>query len=117
MDTEKGIDGLLQVMAELKRYATLQRDYVVLHLTEKLILLLSALMLAFAVGVMGAMMLFHLSLMAAYWLEPLVGSLTASHAVILGVLMLVATGVYLMRKRLIVRPIARFVSLLLFVEK
>lgn len=112
-DSDKNIDSLLQLVTELKKYFLLQRDYVQLHLTIKLILLLSALMLTFIVMVLGGMLVFHCSCMAVYWLAPYVGGVTAGHAVIVAVLLLLSLGVYLFRKQLVVRPISRFVSHLL----
>lgn len=35
---DKNIDNLQQLLAELKKYAELQKDYVKLHLVEKLTL-------------------------------------------------------------------------------
>ena len=38
---DKNIDNLQQLLAELKKYAELQKDYVKLHLVEKLTILIS----------------------------------------------------------------------------
>ena len=43
---DKNIDNLQQLLAELKKYAELQKDYVKLHLVEKLTILISTLILA-----------------------------------------------------------------------
>ena len=44
---DKNIDNLQQLLAELKKYAELQKDYVKLHLVEKLTILISTLILVF----------------------------------------------------------------------
>ena len=40
---DKNIDNLQQLLAELKKYAELQKDYVKLHLVEKLTILILSL--------------------------------------------------------------------------
>lgn len=42
---DKNIDNLQQLFVELKKYAELQKDYVKLHLVEKLTILVSSLIL------------------------------------------------------------------------
>lgn len=112
-DSDKNIESLLQLVEEVKRYLLLQRDYVKLHLTIKLIMLLSALMMTFIFMVLGGMLVFHFSFMAVHWLAPHVGGVTEGHALIVGGLLVVSAGVYLMRRWLILRPVSRFISHLL----
>ena len=74
---DKNIDNLQQLLAELKKYAELQKDYVKLHLVEKLTILISTLILVFILLILGIIALFYLSFTLAYVLEPHVGGLMA----------------------------------------
>ena len=57
---DKNIDNLQQLLAELKKYAELQKDYVKLHLVEKLTILISTLILVFILLILGIIALFLL---------------------------------------------------------
>ena len=102
---DKNIDNLQQLLAELKKYAELQKDYVKLHLVEKLTILISTLILVF--------ILFYLSFTLAYVLAPHVGGLMASYGIITGCIILLILLIVLFRKRLIVQPMVNFLANLL----
>ena len=76
---DKNIDNLQQLLAELKKYAELQKDYVKLHLVEKLTILISTLILVFILLILGIIALFYLSFTLAYVLEPHVGGQLWNH--------------------------------------
>ena len=99
---DKNIDNLQQLLAELKKYAELQKDYVKLHLVEKLTILIS-----------GIIALFYLSFTLAYVLAPHVGGLMASYGIITGCIILLILLIVLFRKRLIVQPMVNFLANLL----
>ena len=106
---DKNIDNLQQLLAELKKYAELQKDYVKLHLVEKLTILISTLILL----ILGIIALFYLSFTLAYVLEPHVGGLMASYGIITGCIILLILLIVLFRKRLIVQPMVNFLANLL----
>jgi len=110
-------DDLQQLFAECKRYIDLQKDYAKLDLTEKLTILLSRLILVVALLILGMMVLFYLSFTLAYLLEPLVGSLKWSFAIISALLLILFGVVYFFRKPLIVNPVVNFVGNLLLKEE
>ena len=107
------IDNLQQLLAELKKYAELQKDYVKLHLVEKLTILISTLILVFILLILGIIALFYLSFTLAYVLEPHVGGLMASYGIITGCIILLILLIVLFRKRLIVQPMVNFLANLL----
>ena len=107
---DKNIDNLQQLLAELKKYAELQKDYVKLHLVEKLI---STLILVFILLILGIIALFYLSFTLAYVLAPHVGGLMASYGIITGCIILLILLIVLFRKRLIVQPMVNFLANLL----
>lgn len=110
---DSNIDNLQQLLAELKKYAELQKDYVQLHLVEKLTILASTLILVFVLLVLGIIALFYLSFTLAYVLEPYVGGLMASYGIITGFIILLIILIVVFRKRLIVQPMVHFLANLL----
>ena len=96
---DKNIDNLQQLLAELKKYAELQKDYVKLHLVEKLTILISTLILVFILLILGIIALFYLSFTLAYVLAPHVGGLMASYGIITGCIILLILLIVLFRKR------------------
>lgn len=113
---DKNLDNLQQLIAELKRYAELQKDYVQLHLVEKLTILISSLILVFVLLILGIIALFYLSFTLAYVLEPLVGGLMVSYGIISGCILLLILIIVLFRKKLIVQPMVNFLANLLLNE-
>lgn len=114
---DKSIDNLQDLLAECKKYMELQKDYLKLDLVEKLTILLSTLILILILIILGMMALFYLSFTLAYILEPIVGGLTASYALISGVIILLGLLSYLFRKRLIIQPMVNFISHLFLNDK
>ena len=106
--TDKTIDSLQALFTEVKHYVDLQKDYVKLDITHKLTVLLSTLILILILVVLGMIALFYLSFTLAYILEPHVGGLMNSYAIItLGILCL-GVIIYWLRKRLIIQPLTNF---------
>lgn len=110
---DKNIDNLQQLLTELKHYAELQKDYIRLHLVEKLTILASTLILVFVLLVLGIIALFYLSFTLAYVLEPHVGGLMCSYGIITGVILLLICLIIAFRKKLIVQPMVNFLANLL----
>ena len=96
---DKNIDNLQQLFVELKKYAELQKDYVKLHLVEKLTILVSSLILVLVLVILGIIALFYLSFTLAYVLAP--------HIILLIILII------FFRKRLIMQPMVNFLANLL----
>lgn len=110
---EKNIDNLQQLFAEVKQYAELQKEYVKLHIVEKLTILISTLILVLVLAALGIIALFYLSFTLAYVLAPHVGGLTASYGIISGGIVLLILLIAAFRKRLIIQPLVNFLANLL----
>lgn len=110
---EKTINSLQELFNEVKHYVTLQGEYLQLQLVEKLILLLSAIMLTLILFIVGLLLVFNLCLAGAHLLSPLVGGVAAAHLIVGCCILLLGICVYLLRRRLIVNPLTRFLSNLL----
>ena len=106
--SDKTIDNLQELLKEVKHYVDLQKDYVKLDITHKLTVLLSTLILILILVVLGMIALFYLSFTLAYVLEPLVGGLTTSYAIITGGILLIGILIYWGRQRIINQPLTKF---------
>ena len=107
---DKNIESLQQLLIEFKKYAELQKDYVKLHLIEKLTILISTLILVFVLLVLGIIALFYLSFTMAYLLEPYVGGLMYSYGIITGCILLLIFLIIVFRKKLIIQPMVNFLA-------
>ena len=114
---DKTIDNLQALFTEVKHYVDLQKDYVKLDITHKLTILISTLIVLFGLIVLGMIALFYLSFTLAYILEPHVGGLTNSYAIITGSILFIGLLIYLFRKRLIIQPLTNFLANLFLNDK
>lgn len=112
---DKSIETLQQLFAEVKKYLALQKRYTQLEIAEKLTILLSTLILVLIIIILSMVALFYLSFTLAYLLAHLLGSIVVSFALITCVILILMMFVYLFRKKLIINPMARFISNL-FIE-
>ena len=108
--TDKTIDSLQALFTEVKHYVDLQKDYVKLDITHKLTVLLSTLILILILVVLGMIALFYLSFTLAYILEPHVGGLVNSYAIITAGILLIGVVLYWLRQRLIIQPLTHFIA-------
>ena len=115
--TDKTIDNLQTLFTEVKHYVDLQKDYVKLDITHKLTILLSTLILILVLVVLSMIALFYLSFTLAYLLEPHVGGLINSYAIITGGIVLLGLFIYWFRQRLIIQPLTNFLANLLLNDK
>lgn len=115
--TDKTIDNLQALFTEVKHYVDLQKDYVKLDITHKLTVLLSTLILILILVVLGMIALFYLSFTLAYILEPHVGGLVNSYAIITVGILLIGGIIYGCRQRLIIQPLTTFLANLLLNDK
>ena len=111
------IDNLQSLFTEVKQYVDLQKDYIKLDITHKLTVLLSTLILILVLVVLSMIALFYLSFTLAYLLEPHVGGLINSYAIITGGIVLLGLFIYWFRQRLIIQPLTNFLANLLLNDK
>ncbi len=111
MSTENNtVDNIRQLIAEIKEYAILQKDYAKLQFVEKLTILLSTLIMTFILIILCMVTLFYLLFSFAYILEPLVGGLTISFAIISVICILIMACIVYFRNKLITNPLVRFLT-------
>lgn len=110
---ESSTTKIRQLIQEVKIYLELQKDYLRLELTEKLTLIISALVLIIALVILGMVVLFFLFISLAHLLAPYVGGLAGSYAIIAGVVLLIIILIYLLRNKIIVNPIVNLFAKIL----
>ena len=101
---DKSIENFQQLFFEFKKYLELQKEYTKLELTEKLTILFSTFI------ILGMVALFYLLFALAYILEPLVGGLMSSFAIIAGINVVLIALVIIFRKQLIISPMVNFLA-------
>lgn len=114
---DKTKDNLQSLFTETKQYFDLQKEYIKLDITHKLIVLLSTLTLILILLILGTIALCYLSSTLTYILEPLVGSLTISYAITSVSILLFGIIIYGCRKRLIIQPLTIFLANLFLNDK
>lgn len=107
---DKNIDNIETLFKEIQHYILLQRDFLKLQMVEKLTIIASALIVLLFVGVLSLAGLFYLSIALVHTLAPMVGGLTWGYTIVGIAFLLMALGLYLFRKPLIIRPIIRFLG-------
>lgn len=107
---DNSIENMQQLFIEFKKYLELQKRYTQLEVTEKLTILLSTLILVLLVVILGMVALFYLSFTLAYILDPFVGGLMISFALISALNILLISIAVVFRKQLIINPTTRFIA-------
>ena len=107
---DKSIENIQQLFIEFKKYLRLQKKYTQLEVTEKLTILLSTLVLVLVVVILGMVALFYLSFTLAYVLDPLVGGLMVSFALISCFNILLIILIVIFRKKIIINPMTKFIA-------
>ena len=99
-----------ELFAEIKKYVTLQVDYTKYTVAEKMVVLLSAMATALVLGALAFGVLFYLSIALADYLTDVLQCQWGAHAIVAGIYALLLLVVVIMRKQMIVDPIAKFLS-------
>ena len=110
MNYQEPVENFQQLYNDLKKYVELQTEYVKVEFVEKLTILLSTLLIITLIIILIIAGLFYLFFSLAYALVPLVGSLAISFLIISGIYLLLIVFLFLLRKKLIVNPLVRFLS-------
>jgi hypothetical protein len=109
-------DNFQQLYDDVKKYVELQTEYVKVEFVEKLTILLSTLLIIGLIIVLVIAALFYLFFSLAYVLQPLLGSLALSFAIISGIYILLIVLFVIFRKRIVINPLVRFLSNLFLIK-
>lgn len=107
LSSDKNVETLAQLTVELRKYIGLQKEYLRFDVIDKVVRLVSALILAviFLLLALGIGMFLALSL--AFWLADSVG-LVAAFAIVAGIFLALVLVVFAFRRPWIERPLVRF---------
>lgn len=106
-------DIMAQLVASVKRYLGYQKKYIKLDLTEKLTILLTALILGAIIFVIGTIAVIFLALTVAAIIETWTGSAWIAYGIVTCLFIILCIMLYLMRDRWIVNPLTQFFSAIL----
>ena len=109
-NTPEPAESFQQLYADLKKYVELQAEYLKVEFVEKLTILVSTFLIIIIITVLAIAALFYLFFSLAYALEPLLGSLAISFAIISGIYVLLILFLVILRKRLVINPLVKFLS-------
>ncbi len=114
---KKHIESIGKLFLEFKNYLELQKEFIKLDATEKLTVILSATLITLVILILGSITLLFLIFALAYYLGDALGSLSLGFALVAAFLLLATIVFYLNRNRMIVQPIARFVTKLILTKE
>ncbi|MFT3754211.1 MAG: phage holin family protein [Paludibacter sp.] len=109
-NNQEPADNFQQLYADVKKYVELQTEYVKVEFVEKLTIILSALLIIGLVIVLVIAALFYLFFSLAYALQPLLGSLAVSFAIISGLYVILIALFMMFRKQIVINPLVKFLS-------
>lgn len=95
---------------EVKKYISLQIDYAKLTAVEKLTVLLSAIAFVGVVLVLFACAFFFLSAAFVEWLDSMLACKWLANLITCGIALLLIVLVFCFKKKLIMDPVAKFVT-------
>lgn len=110
-------DNYKQLVEEIKRYVTLQVDYSKLTVVEKMVVLLSTAAVSVIVGALAISVLFYLSLSLESYLTQVLGCQWGAYLIVASLYLILMGVVIGLRDKLIINPIAKFLSKLFLTPK
>ena len=104
----KNIESIGKLLLEFKKYLELQKEFVKLDATEKMTVILSAILIVTVLLLLGSIVLLFLTFALAYYLGDVLGSLSLGFGLISAFILLLTVIFYLNRNRMVIQPMARF---------
>lgn len=113
----KNIESIGKLLLEFKKYLELQKEFVKLDATEKMTVILSAILIVTVLLLLGSIVLLFLTFALAYYLGDVLGSLSLGFGLISAFILLLTVIFYLNRNRMVIRPMARFMTKLILTKE
>lgn len=107
---DHNVDIIARLISNLKKYGELRLKSFQLDLLSKLTLILTFLVVAVLLVGMASIVVLLLSFALVYALAPIVGGIVVSCGIVAGGFVLLGILLVAFRKRLLINPIARFLS-------
>ena len=113
----KNIESIGKLLLEFKKYLELQKEFVKLDATEKMTVILSAILIVTVLFLLGSIVLLFLTFALAYYLGDVLGSLSLGFGLISAFILLLTVIFYLNRNRMVIQPMARFMTKLILTKE
>ena len=113
----KNIESIGKLLLEFKKYLQLQKEFVKLDATEKMTVILSAILIVTILLLLGSIVLLFLTFALAYYLGDVLGSLSLGFGLISAFILLLTVIFYLNRNRMVIQPMARFMTKLILTKE
>ena len=113
----KNIESIGKLLLEFKKYLELQKEFVKLDATEKMTVILSAILIVTVLLLLGSIVLLFLTFALAYYLGDVLGSLSLGFGLISAFILLLTVIFYLNRNRMVIQPMARFMTKLIHTKE
>lgn len=99
-----------QLISEGRRYLKLEFNYSKLTAVEKMSVLFSTVALVAVLAILGAFVVFYLASTLSGWIAEVAGSVWVGNLVIAAIFIALILVVLVLKKRLIIDPITRFLT-------
>ena len=113
----KNIESIGKLLLEFKKYLELQKEFVKLDATEKMTVILSAILIVTVLLLLGSIVLLFLTFALAYYLGDVLGSLSLGFGLISAFILLLTVIFYINRNLMIIQPMARFMTKLILTKE
>ena len=113
----KNIESIGKLLLEFKKYLELQKEFVKLDATEKMTVILWAILIVTVLLLLGSIVLLFLTFALAYYLGDVLGSLSLGFGLISAFILLLTVIFYLNRNRMVIQPMARFMTKLILTKE
>ena len=113
----KNIESIGKLLLEFKKYLELQKEFVKLDATEKMTVILSAILIVTVLLLLGSIVLLFLTFALAYYLGDVLGSLSLGFGLISAFILLLTVIFYLNRNRMVIQPMARCMTKLILTKE
>lgn len=113
----KNIESIGKLLLEFKKYLELQKEFVKLDATEKMTVILSAILIVTVLLLLGSIVLLFLTFALAYYLGDVLGNLSLGFGLISAFILLLTVIFYLNRNRMVIQPMARFMTKLILTKE
>ena len=113
----KNIESIGKLLLEFKKYLELQKEFVKSDATEKMTVILSAILIVTVLLLLGSIVLLFLTFALAYYLGDVLGSLSLGFGLISAFILLLTVIFYLNRNRMVIQPMARFMTKLILTKE
>lgn len=113
----KNIESIGKLLLEFKKYLELQKEFVKLDATEKMTVILSAILIVTVLLLLGSIVLLFLTFALAYYLGDVLGSLSLGFGLISAFILLLTVIFYLNRNRMVIQSMARFMTKLILTKE